>query len=138
MALSADREFQRKRNAFYRWQREFLEECARLNTVWGPSDREQVIAKAVEEMQDLIADEERALRQQQIQLKVLFALKVARSGLTLAGSGGGPITLALAGAFVTVGSFVAEKLLPPGRTSPCPRPSSSARGATFSGRRRKS
>jgi len=119
LALSADRDFQLRRKAYYRWQREFLEECARLGTVWDSGDRELIIAKATEEMQDLIADEERALRRQKIKLGALFAFTVAGSGLTLAG--GGPVTpVGLTGAFVSVGAFLADKLLASTPDKPAP------------------
>ncbi len=70
-------------------------------------------------MQDLIADEERALRQQNIKLGALFTLTVAGSGLTLAG--GGPVTpVGLAGAFVSVGAFLVDKVLAPAPDKPAP------------------
>jgi hypothetical protein len=119
VALSDDGDFRRKRKAYYRWQREFLEDCARLDTIWDNLDRQQVIAKAFEEMQDLVADEERALRLHKIKLSALFALTVAGTGLTLAG--GGPVTsVGLAGAFVSVGSFLVDKLLAPEPDKPAP------------------
>ncbi|MDJ0631397.1 MAG: hypothetical protein QNJ44_24305 [Rhodobacter sp.] len=119
LALSADSEFKKKRKAYYRWQREFLEECARLDTVWDQRDRDLVIAKAAEEMHDLIADEERALRRQKIKLGALFTLTVTGSGLALVG--GGPITpVGLAGAFVSVGAFLVDKLLEPEPDKPAP------------------
>ncbi|MEM9472432.1 MAG: hypothetical protein AAGA00_10750 [Pseudomonadota bacterium] len=119
LALSADGDFKKKRKAYYRWQREFLEDCGRLDTVWDAHDRDQIIAKAVEEMQDLIADEEQALRRQKVKLGALFALTVTGSTLTLAG--GGPITpVGLTGAFVSVGAFLVDKMLESEPDKPAP------------------
>lgn len=119
LALSADNEFKKKRRAYFRWQREFLEECSQFDRVWEQGDREQIVAKAIEEMQDLIADEERALRIQRIKLGTLFTFTVTGSSLALIGSG--PINpIGLAGAFVSVGAFVVDQLLEPAPANPPP------------------
>ncbi|WP_138471446.1 hypothetical protein [Poseidonocella sp. HB161398] len=119
LALTEDNAFRRMRRAFQRWQREFLEECGQLDRVSSEDDRQQIVARAAEEMEDLIADEERALRSTKIRTGTLFALTVAGSGLTFLG--GGPVTpIGLAGAFITVGTYLVSNI-PAGRPeSPAP------------------
>lgn len=119
LALSADADFRRKRKAYWRWQREFLEECTRLQSEYRAHELEAVIARAAEEMQDLIADEERTLRRQRIVLAARFALTVAGSGIALAG--GGPITpVGLAGAFLSVGAVLVDRLADRESKDPAP------------------
>lgn len=56
-------------------------------------------------MQDLIADEQRVLRNRKIRFVTLFALCVASAGLGLVSGPFAPTTLATA--FLSVGQFVA-------------------------------
>jgi ABC-type enterobactin transport system permease subunit len=61
------------------------------------------IADAVEEMQDLVADEQRAVRRSRTRLVTLFALATVTAAVTLVS---GPLSPeALAAAFLSVGQF---------------------------------
>lgn len=95
--LSGDTDVGRRRQAYWRWQREFLGD--------GLFTAATDVQAAVEEMADLIADEQRALRRSKLRLVTLFALTAATAG---AGLLAGPLApAAVAGAFLSVGQFVA-------------------------------
>jgi hypothetical protein len=99
--LSSEQAFRRKRASFWRWQREFLDEK-------GITDQSAVL-DAVEEMKDLLEEEKAVVRKKHIRTGTQFAFLVGSVGLGLLG---GPLTaVALGGAFVSVGQFIADKLL---------------------------
>jgi hypothetical protein len=99
--LSSESAFRRKRNSFWRWQREFLDDK-------GITDQ-SAIQDAVEEMQDLLDDEKAIIRKRKIRTGTQFAFLVGSVAL---GMLGGPLTsIAVGGAFVSVGEFIADKLL---------------------------
>jgi len=99
--LSSEAAFRRKRSSFWRWQREFLDDK-------GITDQ-SAIREAVEEMQDLLADEKAVIRKKQIRTGTQFAFLIGSVSLGLLG---GPLTaIALGGGFVSVGGFIADKLL---------------------------
>jgi hypothetical protein len=90
-----DDDVRRRRAAYWRWQREFLRD--------GMFVDQDSIADAVVEMQDLIADEQRAVRRSRIRLVVLFALATVTAAATLLS---GPLRpVELAAAFLSVGQF---------------------------------
>jgi hypothetical protein len=94
-----DDDVRRRRTAYWRWQREFLRD--------GMFVDQDSVAAAVEEMQDLIADEQRAVRRSRVRLVTLFALMAATAGV---GMLAGPLApAALAGAFLSIGQFVASE-----------------------------
>lgn len=99
--LSSETASRRKRAAFWRWQREFLDDK-------GITDQ-TAISDAVEEMHDLLEDEKALVRRKNLRTGTQFAFLVGSVAL---GFLGGPLTaVAVGGAFVSVGHFVADKLL---------------------------
>lgn len=99
--LSSERAFRRKRTSFWRWHREFLDDM-------GITDQ-SAIRDAVEEMHDLLEDEKAVIRRKRIRTGTQFAFLV---GSVTLGMLGGPLSaMAVGGAFVSVGNFVADKLL---------------------------
>jgi hypothetical protein len=94
-----DDDVRRRRAAYWRWQREFLRD--------GMFVDQDSIAAAAEEMQDLVADEQRAVRRSRTRLVTLFALTTATAAAALLS---GPlIPLTLTAAFLSVGQFVASE-----------------------------
>ena len=101
VALSSERAFRRKRASFWRWQREFLDDK-------GITDQ-TAIESAVEEMSDLLEEEKTVVRKTRVRTSVQFAFMVGSVALGLLG---GPLSpIGIGGAFVSVGQFVAERLL---------------------------
>jgi hypothetical protein len=99
--LSSERTFRRKRASFWRWQREFLDDK-------GITDQ-SAIRDAVEEMQDLLEEERALVRKAKIRTGIQFAFLV---GSVVLGMVGEPLTaVGIGGAFVSVGEFVAERIL---------------------------
>jgi hypothetical protein len=99
--LSSETASRRKRAAFWRWQREFLDDK-------GIADQ-TAISDAVEEMHDLLEEEKALVRRKNIRTGTQFAFLVGSVTLGLVG---GPLTaVAIGGAFVSVGQFVADKLM---------------------------
>ena len=110
VGLSADPDYHRRRTAYWRWQREFLNDGLYIDP--------ESIAAAVEEMQDLVADEHRALRNRRIRLITMFATCVSAAAAALLAA---PLVpLSMAAAFLSVGQFVAGEALAPrsDRSSP--------------------
>lgn len=105
VALSSERAARHKRAAFWRWQREFMGDTTL-------TDQAGVVA-ALEEMQDLLAEEQAIARRKWAHTATRFAFLIGSVSLGLLG---GPLTaVAAGGAFVSVGEFIADKLLePPG------------------------
>jgi len=99
--LSSEPTFRRKRTSFWRWQREFLDDQ-------GITDQ-SAIKDAVEEMQDLLEEERAIVRKKRIKTCTQFAFLVG--SITLGMLGGPLAPIAVGGAFVSVGRFVADKLL---------------------------
>jgi hypothetical protein len=101
VALSSERAFRRKRDSFWRWQREFLDDK-------GITDQAAIEA-AVEEMSDLLEEEKEVVRKTRVRTGVQYAFMVGSVALGLFG---GPLTpIGIGGAFLSVGQFVAERLL---------------------------
>lgn len=99
--ISSESAFRRKRASFWRWQREFLDDK-------GITDQ-SAIRDAVEEMWDLLEDEKAVVRKKRIHTGTQFAFLI---GSVVLGMLGGPLTaIAAGGAFVSVGEFIADKLL---------------------------
>ena len=99
--LSSETASRRKRAAFWRWQREFLDEK-------GLTDQ-TAIKDAVEEMHDLLEEEKAVVRRKNLRTGTQFAFLVGSVSL---GMLGGPLTaVAIGGAFVSVGQFVADKFM---------------------------
>jgi hypothetical protein len=108
--LSSDPDCRRRRAAYWRWQREFLSDGMFVDA--------NSIDAAIAEMQDLIADEQRAVRRSRIRLITMFATCVSTAAVTLLAAPLAPVTMAAA--FLSVGQFVAGEALAPGsaRSSP--------------------
>jgi hypothetical protein len=101
VALSSERASRRKRAAFWRWQREFLDDK-------GITDQSAIL-DAVEEMQDLLEEEKAIVRRKWTRTGTQFAFLAGSVSL---GMLSGPLTaVGIGGAFVSVGQFVADKLL---------------------------
>ena len=80
-----------------------MEDCTRLGAIVDPREADEVATRAVDEMQDLIADQERVHRRHRRRVDKAFAFTVASAGLTLAG---GPLTaIGAMVAFLSVGKF---------------------------------
>lgn len=107
--LSSDEDFRRRRTAYWRWQREFLRDGMFIDA--------ESIDDALTEMQDLIADEQRALRRRRLRLISTFAMCVAAAGAAVLAGPLAPATLA--SAFLSVGQFVVgEAMNPPAAPGP--------------------
>ncbi len=99
--LSSERASRRKRAAFWRWQREFLDDK-------GITDQ-NAIEEAVEEMHDLLEEEKAAVRKKRIRTTVQFAFLVGSITLGFVSAPLAPVSVG--GAFLSVGGFVADKML---------------------------
>ena len=97
----------RRRAAYWRWQREFLRD--------GMFVDQDSIADAAEEMQDLIADEQRAVRRSRTRLVTLFALTTATAAVALLSGPLSPLTLTAA--CLSVGQFAASEAFDAGEPS---------------------
>jgi hypothetical protein len=101
VSLSSEPEFRRKRRAFWRWQREFVGREVLTS--------QASVHAAVEEMSELIADEQKAIRRENLKCAVRSAFLLTTVTLGIVG---GPLTpFALGGAFVSIGQYVADALL---------------------------
>ena len=108
VALSSDSAYRRKRADYWRWQREFLND--EVFTV------EEDLTSAVEEMQDLIAEQNRAIKTERIRTVARYAFLVGSVLLGMFSSSWHPIAisplaLTLDKAFLSVGQFVTERAL---------------------------
>lgn len=99
--LSSDPAFRRKRSSFWRWQREFMDDK-------GITDQ-SAIQDAIDEMLDLLEDEKAVIRKKKIKTGAQFAFLVSSITLGMLVTPLAPI--AIAGAFLSVGKFVADKYL---------------------------
>lgn len=108
VALAREPDFRNKRTAYHEWRRQFL-------TGQGTTDAES-IARAVQEMHRLVGEEAKALRRDVVQVGTRYAFAVAGFGLALGGVWLAP--LAVAGAFVSLGAFVADRIMAPGTAAP--------------------
>jgi hypothetical protein len=86
--------FQRKRAAYWRWQREFLNECTVL-------DR-NALDEAVEEMRELIEEEKAEVRKPKVKLGLSFAFATGAAAIGLFRPPLAP--LAVAGGFLSIGA----------------------------------
>lgn len=104
VALSKDRAFVRKRAAFWRWQREFLNDK-------GIADGHAIKA-AVEEMRENLEEVRAALRKEKILTGSRYAFLIGSVGLGFMGAGStGAMVAAAGGAFLSVGQFIADRIL---------------------------
>jgi hypothetical protein len=94
--LSGDERFQRKRAAYWRWQNEFLA---------GATIRDPLaIEVAVEEMNDLIAEERDAIFKSRVKLGVSCAFAV---GVVVTGMAAAPLVpVAIGAGFLSVGGWI--------------------------------
>jgi hypothetical protein len=106
--LSSEPSSRRKRAAFWRWQREFLDDK-------GITDVSAIL-DAVEEMHELLEEEKTLSMKRWARTGTQFAFLVGSVTLGLLG---GPLTaVGVGGAFVSVGQFVTDKLLEQPGASP--------------------
>jgi len=101
VALSSERDFKRRRAAFWQWEQNLVNRGAITD---GRS-----LSAAVEEMQDLVSDEETALRRNNIKLaaEVVFLI-----GSVMVSMLAPPLTpVAAAGALLSVGKFASDRML---------------------------
>ena len=93
--------FRRKRSSFWRWHREFLNDK-------GITDQ-LAIKAAVNEMSELIKEEQSVIKRTKLKTSLQYAFMIGSVSL---GMLGGPLTpFAVGGAFVSVGQFIADRLL---------------------------
>ena len=98
--LASDSTYVRKRASYYRWQREFLA---------SPCIDADALRAAGDEMEDLLADLRRAATHERVKVGTQFAFVASTVAVGLAA---GPLApLALAGAFLSLGQFVADRWL---------------------------
>ena len=104
--LASDSTYIRKRASYHRWQREFFA---------SPCIDEDALRAAGDEMEDLLADLRRAATRGRIKVGTQFAFVASTVAVGLAS---GPLApLALAGAFLSLGQFVADRWLSRGEAS---------------------
>ena len=96
--LSSDRSFQRKRASYRRWQNEFLRDAVVLD--------QRAIDDAVEEMNDLIAEERAELRRSRLKFAISFAFAVGAAGISLLPTPLEPVSQAAA--FLSVGGWAID------------------------------
>ena len=98
-----DKTFREKRSAFNVWQQNYIAS--------GSTDAASV-RQALSDMRDLVDDTRKAAKHLKVRksTKNLFRLAPVALGLTGAAMGGGPM-FAVAGAFVSVGSFAVDEWL---------------------------
>jgi hypothetical protein len=107
--LSSDREIRRKRTNLWRWQFDFVNPRTSLT---DPA----AVHAALEEMRDLVAEEHAAIRRAQILTASRYAFLVGTVTVGMFTGGMLPVTLTAMSAFaaesfLSVGQFVAERLL---------------------------
>jgi hypothetical protein len=96
--LSSDARFRRKRGAYWRWQNEFLRDATILD--------QRAIEDAIEEMNELIADEKAEVVRSRIKVAVSFSFAVGAATL---GMFAGPLApIGVAAAFLSVGSWTID------------------------------
>ena len=108
VALSSDSTFRRKRANYWRWQREFLN--------YEVFTDEKGLSGALEEMQELVAEQNREIKKAKFRTVAKYAFAV---GSISVGMFGGhmlpivisPLALVFDKAFLSVGQFVSERLL---------------------------
>jgi hypothetical protein len=108
VALSSDSTYRRKRAAYWRWQREFLN--------YEVFTDENALRAAAEEMQELIEEQNRAIKVQKIRTVARYVFLVGSVTLGLfTGSMVpiviSPLALTVDKAFLSIGQFVAERAL---------------------------
>lgn len=108
VALSSDNTYRQKRANYWRWQREFLN--------YETFTDEGALKVAVEEMQDLIVEQNRAIKKGKIRTVARYAFLVGSVTLGLfTGSmipiAISPLALTLDKAFLSIGQFVTERTL---------------------------
>lgn len=99
--LARKPDFRNKRSAYHEWRRDFL-------TREGTTDRESV-ERAVARMSELVAAEVGALRRGRVDLGVRYGFAISGCALSVAAAPAAP--LALAGAFLSLGAFVADRII---------------------------
>jgi len=104
LELSGDHAFRRKRAAFWRWQREFSGD--------GTITDRSAVEDAVAEMQDLVSDEELALRKSGIRTTVSYVILLCSVTVSLLGVPA-LTPLAATGAFLSIAQFAADHLPAP-------------------------
>lgn len=98
--LSSEKASSRKRAAFWRWQREFMDEQ-------GITDQ-SAIRDAVEEMRDLLEEEKAIIRRRWMHTGTQFAFVLGTVALGMVAE---PIRqFAIGGAFLSIGQFVTDKI----------------------------
>jgi hypothetical protein len=98
--LSSDDRFRRKRAAYWRWQNEFLRDATILD--------KSAIDDAVQEMNDLIADERAEVRRSRIKLGASFSFAVGAACVGMIATPMAPV--ALAGAFLSIGAWAIDHI----------------------------
>jgi hypothetical protein len=97
--LSDSRDFDRKRRAYWRWYRDLA---------GGVISTQAALDEAIEELADLVADEQEAIRRAGIRTKVNFAFTLTSAVVGLLAAPLAPI--AIGGTFLSVGQFAATEL----------------------------
>jgi hypothetical protein len=112
--LSSDSGYRRRRANLWRWQWDYV----RGDLV--VTDRSAIEA-AIEEMQDLVEDQRRQSERSKLHLTTKFAFLVGSVTIAAMSAAAAPIALpalatAGAGVFISVGQFVADRLLAPAQS----------------------
>ena len=112
--IAGEAGFQRKRAAYWRWQRAFLDECTVLD--------QQALDQAIQEMQQLIEEEKAEARKSKVRLGVSFGFAAGAAAIGMSTPPLAPI--AVTAGFMSVGGWAIDHL--PGyfdRESNQPKPS---------------
>ncbi len=98
--VASDDEFRNKRAAYWKWQRDYLNDA-----LYADPDS---IQDSIAAMSELVHEELHAVKMRKVKCVTMFAFCIASVGVSLLAAPLAP--LALAGAFLSIGQFSAEKV----------------------------
>jgi hypothetical protein len=99
--VSSDSDFERKRAAYWRWQREFFRD--------GVIVDKETVERAVEEMRELVEEEKAIVRKNRCKFALGFCFTLAPAALTFF-SGDPNIAIGVSSAFLGLGAFLSDKI----------------------------
>jgi hypothetical protein len=101
VAISSDSDFQRKRAAYWRWQREFFRD--------GVIKNQETVELAVEEMRQLVEDERKVVIKNRCKFALGFCFTLAPAALTFLSSDPN-VAIGVGSAFLGLGAFLSDKI----------------------------
>jgi hypothetical protein len=99
--IASDPSYRRKRTAFWNWLREYFDD----KNMCHP----RAIRDAVEEMEALLAEQRELVRKSRVKTIAKYAFAIGGTAASFAAAG--PTALAFAGSFVSLGGFLADRLV---------------------------